>query len=179
MDGIQWACSGFIIPKHAGHRLTLSAWRLALFSPFFCSGLATRHSVMNSPDGTLSPSQVLNMTLASLPPQSHALLWINPDTLLQCCLPTAKPQPRGSKEEQAGQSGYSSLCRGGLHPSISRQCVPSWTGFHPLYNEADSFSLAMFSCFASSTSRNPGRRWATYDEWWRWLPPSCSWGKSH
>lgn len=31
MDGIQWACSGFIILKHAGHRLTLSAWCLALF----------------------------------------------------------------------------------------------------------------------------------------------------
>ena len=146
--------------------------------------MATRCSVMNSLDSILSPSQVFNTTLSSLldgnvPPQSHALLWINPDTLLQCCLPTAKLHPPGSREEQAGQSGYSSLCRGRPYPSISRQCFPSWTGFHPLYNKADSFSLAMFSCFASSTSRNPGRRWATYNEWWRWLPPSCSWGRAH
>lgn len=133
---------------------------------FFFYGMGAGCSVINALDSSMSPPQFLYMPLLSLldgdvPSQSHAPHWITPDTLLQCPQ-IAKLYQAGSREKEVMAEWLFLFVQGRTAPiDLPAVCFPSLKAFHPLYRDADGLSLAMFSCFASNTSRNPGRRWTT------------------
>lgn len=131
MDGIQGACSDFIILKCSGHRLTLFAWCSAVFLLFLLLGdgdMMLSDKFMGQQYVSTAPSQHASLIpsgqmlrLRAVPPLNQTRH--TPSTPPQ----TAKLQSSGRREEGGEvQGGYSSLCGGGGHPSISQ-----WSASHP------------------------------------------------
>lgn len=167
MDGIQWACSDCIISKCSGHRLTLFAWCFAFFLLF----LFLAHGNRMLSDKFIGQQYVSTTTL--LPVSPVLSLWKS--SISEPCpslnqprhtpsMPPKQPysSSQGAEKKKRQQGGdFLSVQGRTVHIYLPAVCFPSLNGFHPLYCDAHGVSLAMFSCFASSTSRNPGRRWTT------------------
>lgn len=74
---------------------------------------------------------------------------------------TARPCSSGRREGRELQGGYSPVQGRRAPINLPAVCFPSSEGFRPLCRDADGLSPAVFSCLASSASRNPGGRWVT------------------
>lgn len=139
MDGIQWACSDFIIPKRSGHRLTLCAWCLVLFP-----SLSSSREWQQDAQGWIHWT-ALCLHHKSLTCLSHPF-WMEMFHLRAMPLvdrpkhtplmppQTAKLHPSGSREERARQGGSVALPLGarvdGTHQSPSSASHPEWVSIH-------------------------------------------------
>lgn len=150
MDGIQGACSDFIILKCSGHRLTLFAWCSAAFLLFLLLGdgdmmLSDKFMGQQCPHRTLS-TRLFRPIWTDAPSQSHAPTESN-QTHSFNATPNSQAALVREKRGAGRGTGWLLLSVWGWRAPINLPvvCFPSLDGFHPLYSDTDGLLLAMFA----------------------------------